>query len=607
MLKSNRTAHQRRFPTDLRFWSCFLLLNALLFLPLYLLQRDESTFFPLEPAALRSPAAFFTELFIWRDNPDPFRINVEFIVLLALWANVGWLRRGVVRWLMTFTYFVALAYYVYEGIMVYLYRVEPVFYNHYFLIRDGLEFLLEHLNVSSALYLMAAAGAAGLVALVAWTLRMLSDVHLSAELSRGSRATLMAAAVAVLIPVASYRDVLADPRMVVSSLTFKLERNVLASLDLYHNIGNFDDRRVRTTYDYSKVHLARRPNIYLLFVESYGSVLYKRPDYKVAYTTMLETMNNRLTDAGYTVASTLSESPTWGGGSWMAYTSVLFGLRIDAHPQYLALMDRFSAPGTRYPDFGSYLRSEGYYYQWVTSISVELRESMWDKYKQFYGVDRWVRYSDLNYDGARYGWGPAPADQYVVAYARDELAKDVEQPLMMFYITQNSHYPWDPQPEMVDDWHTLDAAPPDGDPLQTEPANHQELRGRYLSAIGYTLDMLTDFIVRHGDEDAIFVLIGDHQPPRVSRRSDGYETPVHIITRDPAFVTGLEQYGFTPGTFVDGDAGPSIRHEGIYSLLMRSLVQTYGEDPAVAPDYLPTGVIAPDWLAVPETPSEKPD
>lgn len=66
----------------------------------------------------------------------------------------------------------------------------------------------------------------------------------------------------------------------------------------------------------------------LVFVESYGSVLYKRPDYALAYTALLDELQSALTADGWHTASALSEAPTWGGGSWMAYTSALFGLRI---------------------------------------------------------------------------------------------------------------------------------------------------------------------------------------------------------------------------------------------------------------------------------------
>jgi hypothetical protein len=50
------------------------------------------------------------------------------------------------------------------------------------------------------------------------------------------------------------------------------------------------------------------------------------------------------------------------------------------------------------------------------------------------------------------------------------------------------------------------------------------------------LESLTDFILRIGDEKSIFVLIGDYQPQRVSRHSDGFDIPIHIISKDAAIV-----------------------------------------------------------------------
>src|SRR5690606_27830115 len=106
----------------------------------------------------------------------------------------------------------------------------------------------------------------------------------------------------------------------------------------------------------------------------------------------------------------------------------------------------------------------------------------------------------LDYHGQRYGWGPAPADQYVLSYARDEALKDVDQPLLLFYITQNSHYPWDPLPELVDDWRTLGADTGAEDVLPREGLEHQEVRQNYLNAIEYEIDMLVNFILDHADE-----------------------------------------------------------------------------------------------------------
>jgi hypothetical protein len=44
----------------------------------------------------------------------------------------------------------------------------------------------------------------------------------------------------------------------------------------------FDDRQVQAAYNYVGYRLERKPDIYLIFVESYGSVLYKRSHFTPA-------------------------------------------------------------------------------------------------------------------------------------------------------------------------------------------------------------------------------------------------------------------------------------------------------------------------------------
>jgi len=602
-MKRVRRPFRLQLHPELAFWGCFLALNALLFLPFYLLNRQEAPIEAIAPA-VSSLQGTLTNLLLWREAADPFRINIELVLLLALWVNVAWLRRGVIRWIMMAAYCITLLYYLYESIMVYLYRVEPVFYNHYFLVRDGLRFLMENLNLSPWVYLAAVGGLTITIGVVIKLTAALINNHLPTRLSRATRLALTALAAAALLSVATYRSVSADPRMVVSSLTFKLEKNISASINLYQSILNFNDAEIHAAYNYGRHRLTQRPNIYLIFVESYGSVLYKRPDWQTAYVSMLEAMQAKLTDGGFSVAHALSESPTWGGGSWLAYTSALFGLRMENHPQYLTLMERYQSQLPRYPDLGTYLRNQGYYFLWMTSIADELGDGQWNRYRRFYGVNDWIRYRDLEFVGPRYGWGPAPPDQYVLGYARDQLMADLDQPHFIFYITQNSHYPWDPMPSVVEDWRDLNTPSPEGDPQQTEVEDHPQRRARYLSAIDYSLDMLTRFVLDHQDENAVFILIGDHQPPRVSRREDGYETPIHIVSRDPAFIANLSQFGFTTD-IIRTATPPQLRHEALYSMLVRTLVQTYGVRPQDAPAYLPNGVTVPDWISSVEAPSTK--
>jgi hypothetical protein len=167
----------------------------------------------------------------------------------------------------------------------------------------------------------------------------------------------------------------ASPVMVVSSLYYKLALNIEKSLQVYSDVTNFDDTALRQTYDYQGLTLQRKPNIYLIFVESYGSVLYQRPDYKVGYELVLQKLQTQLTDGGWSMASTLSESPTWGGGSWLAYSSAMSGLRIETHPQFLALLNKYQID--RYPNLGNYLKQQGYHYFHLSSLSSEMPAGDW--------------------------------------------------------------------------------------------------------------------------------------------------------------------------------------------------------------------------------------
>jgi hypothetical protein len=115
---------------------------------------------------------------------------------------------------------------------------------------------------------------------------------------------------------------------------------------------------------------------------------------------------------------------------------------------------------------------------------------------------------------------------------------------------------------------------------------HADKRQRYLAAIEYELRMLVDFILETGDEDTIFLLVGDHQPPQVSRRADGWETPVHIIAKDQELLAAFDAAGFLRGLQVDA-APAELHHEAMYPLLMRVLFERYGSSPLAAPGEWP--------------------
>ncbi|MBX3010044.1 MAG: sulfatase-like hydrolase/transferase [Caldilineaceae bacterium] len=574
---------------DQTFLASFLLLNLLLFLPLYLLNWDDAALFPAAELLGWDWRTDLQHLLIWRKNVDPFRWNVELIVLVALWINIGRLRRPSVRWLLIALYFLTLFYYIYEAVTLSIYQVDPIFYHHYYLVLDGLQFLLEHLQLSLGLYLVSALLLLlALVAVYAFVQRLYS-IPVADQLSPWLRIGFALFASVMLVVTVSYQKVLAVPTMVVSSLFYKIESNVERSLQVYRDVTTFDDTQLRQTYDYTAQPLRRKPNLYFIFIESYGSVLYQRPDYKASYEELLQALAQRFADNGWHTTTTLSESPTWGGGSWLAYTSTLFGLRIDTHPQFLALLNKYQA--ARYPNLGNYLKQQGYRYYHLSSLSSALPEGDWLKQERFFGVDHWFRFEELDYQGALYGWGPAPPDQYALYRTHEQLAQTNTQPFLLFFITQNSHYPFAPLPTLVEDWRTLNQASPSPQKLDAENIAHDQRRRNYANAITYELKMLSNFILQEGTADDLFILIGDHQPPRVSRRDDGFGTPVHIISRDAALVAAFQPYGFVAGLQLQTLATP-VKHEALYSLLVRTLVATYGADrQAALPRYLPNGFV----------------
>jgi hypothetical protein len=145
---------------------------------------------------------------------------------------------------------------------------------------------------------------------------------------------------------------------------------------------------------------------------------------------------------------------------------------------------------------------------------------------------------------------------------------------------------------VVDDWRTLnedvvDRQLPLPDPIIIP---HEAKRKNYLNSINYELRFLTDYVLDVGDKRSIFILIGDHQPQQVSRRSDGFDTPVHILSQDAALVDAFLDYGFERGLTVQ-EVTPTIRHEGFYSMFVRTLLAQYGQGIKVLPEYLPGGIV----------------
>ncbi len=562
----------------LRFWLALLGGNFLLFLPRTLLAGATTAWWPSIHRWAEVGA---------RSSPDPWRVGLEWLLLLAAWLHWSplWSPRGrrigariAFGLLLTFV-----LYQVYEAVVVEVYHRRPNWANDWLLLREGLPFLLSGLHL--AIWVYAAVGVGlGLTLVLVYSIASTPFTRVDpARLPTMTRRGVLALALFALLWCGLRPSVAATPRGEVASLGLKLAANWRATQRTRRQVRALQRADWYRVYDaYRAYSLAERPNLYLFFLESYGSVLLSDPRFRPRYEALMQRVQQELAAAGWHMASGRSISPVWGGGSWMAYTSVLFGVPIAQQSQYLALKERFQ--GQPYPHLGRYLQSQGYRFVWVVPIHRRLSVASQTANQRFYGPDVWLTFADLDYHGPEYGWGPSPPDQYTLGFLRAWLRGQSAQPTFVLFLTQNTHYYFAPVPPLVDDWRALNNPAidnPDDYPSVSRPE-------AYMRAVEYDWAVLADFIREAGPDD-VFVLIGDHQPPLVSGRDDGYDTILHIIARDAPFVSSFTAYGLTPGMLA-ADAAPRLHHEGLYSLLVRQWVARWGLPSAPLPAYRPLGV-----------------
>jgi len=108
----------------------------------------------------------------------------------------------------------------------------------------------------------------------------------------------------------------------------------------------------------------------------------------------------------------------------------------------------------------------------------------------------------------------------------------------------------------------------------------------------YQLDCLMDFVQQQGNENDLFIIIGDHQPPVLTPRESPQECPIHLIShqKNEAFIRAFQQQHFTKGLLPDLNQ-TSMKHEGFYSLWMHHFLQHFSKtEEKDLPVYFPDGI-----------------
>lgn len=322
----------------------------------------------------------------------------------------------------------------------------------------------------------------------------------------------------------------------------------------------------------------RRGDVFVIFFESQGALVFDDPRFATPLAGDFAALEQSLAAAGWLAASARVESSTFGGLSWLAHSSLLAGLRIADQGDYYdllasnrpTLVSRFAAAGYR-----SVALMPGLRHAWPEG--------------RFYGFDLILDAARLDYRGPAYGGWVIP-DQYSLhRLQRTEVALAHRPPLFVVFPTINSHAPFTPIPPYEPDWSRFDA--PSTGPTESggvelnERLDGAALAAAYLQSVRYNLAVLGGYLRQHAPANALFVVLGDHQPPAiVGGREISWQIPVHVFSRDPELIGTFEAAGFRAG-MTPGPTGLG-GVEGLGPLLLRVLASPME---SITPSSAPAG------------------
>jgi len=294
----------------------------------------------------------------------------------------------------------------------------------------------------------------------------------------------------------------------------------------------------------------RGKDVLIVFVESYGRVAVEDPAISPGVDAVLDDGTRQLAAAGFTSESAFLTSPTFGGISWLAHSTVQSGLWVDSQQRY----DQLMTSGR--PTLTSMFGQAG----WRTVLDDPANQQDWPEASTFYHADQAYDAHNVGYQGPAFAFGAAP-DQYTLAqFQRAELAPAGRAPVMAEIDLLTSHTPWVPLAHLVD-WSSIgDGSVFDGMPEQSPSVNDvwadpAQVRAAYGRTIEYSLSTLVSFVQTYGDDNLVLILLGDHQPaPIVSGDGAGHDVPVTIVSKDPGVLGAIGSWGWQPGMHPDPGA-----------------------------------------------------
>ncbi|GAB3164529.1 hypothetical protein GCM10027258_86200 [Amycolatopsis stemonae] len=421
---------------------------------------------------------------------------------------------------------------------------DPVYDWSFF--SAGVEFLAGQIGDAGALAVLAGAGLLAVAVVVLMVLAMLRLTRVAA--GRRTESTRVVAVLGVVWIVCSVFGVEIAPGQPLAAqsaaaLAYGDLRQVGADLREQRPFGEVAaEDAFRATPGDQLLNGLRGKNVVLTFVESYGRIALDDPAIGTKIGATLDAGTAELRAAGIGAKSAFLSSSTFGGGSWLAHSTVQSGMWIDNQQRYNDLL------GSDRLTLGGAFQRAG----WKTVWDVPAHTKDWPEGQRFYHPDAYYDAHHVGYRGPGYAYATMP-DQFTLSMLqRTELAKSSQKPVMAEVDLVSSHAPWSPRPWLVD-WNQVG----DGSVFAPQPAAGEapesvwkdpaKIRDAYRDATDYALKTLISFMQHYGDENTVLVFLGDHQPPVVTPQGAVHDVPITIVAKDPKVLDRISGWGWTDG------------------------------------------------------------
>jgi phosphatidylglycerophosphate synthase len=286
----------------------------------------------------------------------------------------------------------------------------------------------------------------------------------------------------------------------------------------------------------------RGKDVLIVFVESYGQVAIQGTSFSPGADAVLHRQEGMLSRAGWSTRSAWEGSPTSGGVSWLAHSTVQSGLWVNSQQRYDELLasQRFTLSDA--------FKKAG----WHTVADDPSDNTTWVPGTTFYHYDQTYNRLNVGYKGPSFSYSAMP-DQYTFAeFQRLELTPG-HKPVMAEIDTTSSHTPWVPLPSMVP-WNQVgngsifNAQRGTAADVARVWSNANTVRQFYGQSIQYSMTALTSWVTQLNDPNLVLILMGDHQPhSTVSGNTPNNEVPISIITRSPSVLAQMSSWHWQNG------------------------------------------------------------